>query len=279
MKFANKLMIVPYNYSFEAPIKNYLSTLDQEMNEILNQKLPDDQKVKLYNSILVKYKSNYDPIVYENQPANIEKITSLIEDVKKETKELDEDLKNQYSELNVKLEQYIDDKDQVKKLVKQDLMNKSISRAKKTKLKKQEIEGNKEKNVLSKQANDTNIENYESNIEEKQIKKAKRKNTDTDKIIIKKNKLEEHHNESMMDYEDNNVLDTAMNKTNPAMTRSQYNEYEAAKAKANNVINPNINDIQTLLKQTKLIKPTSKSLNSQPQNGKGKIKWSTKKFF
>ena len=109
MKFANKLMIVPYNYSYETPLKNYLSSLDAEMNEILNQKIPDDQKVKLYNSVLVKYKSNYDQSVYENQP-NIEAITSLIEDVKKETKELDQDLKFQYSNLNIKLEEINDNR-------------------------------------------------------------------------------------------------------------------------------------------------------------------------
>ena len=127
MKFANKLMIVPYNYSFEAPIKNFLSSLDQDMNDVLAKNIPDDQKLKLYNSILVKYKSNYDSSVYENQPTNIQAISSLIEDVKKETKELDQDLRDQYSNLNVKLEQIYEDQDFVTNMVKKDVMNKSKS--------------------------------------------------------------------------------------------------------------------------------------------------------
>lgn len=254
MKFANKLMIVPYNYSFEAPLKNYLSSLDQEMNDVLNQKIPDDQKVKLYNSILVKYKSSYDPIVYENQPANIEAITSLIEDVKKETKELDQDLKDQYSNLNVKLEQIYDDKDYVKKKVKKDLMNKSVSNAKMTKIKS----------------------------DKREIKKAKRRLTtiNDDETKVKKNKTED--NESSMEIEENNILDTALNNTKPLTTRKEQKEYEEARLKAQqNIVNSLTQQQEqaTQNSESKIQQKQSTKTNKKQQNGNGKIKWSTKKFF
>ena len=37
------------------PTKTILSKLDEEMNEILNNDLPEDEKVKLYNQILRRY--------------------------------------------------------------------------------------------------------------------------------------------------------------------------------------------------------------------------------
>lgn len=243
MKFANKLMIVPYNYSFEAPIKNYLSCLDQEMNDVLAKNIPDDQKLKLYNSILVKYKSNYDSSVYENQPTNIQAISSLIEDVKKETKELDQDLRDQYSNLNVKLEQIYEDQDFVTNMVKKDVMNKSKSFSKKTKKK----------------------------TEPRIIKKAKRllETTTINDSNSKKNKLENSNddNDFDMEIETPSVLDTAMNKTKPLTTRKEHKEKEEARK---NVLKP-----FTVQQQNPQL-----NLNKQTQQvGNGKIKWSTKKFF
>lgn len=239
MKFANKLMIVPYNYSFEAPLKNYLSSLDQEMNDVLSKNIPDDQKLQLYNSILVKYKSNYDSSVYDNQPANIQAITSLIEDVKKETKELDKDLKDQYSNLNVKLEQIYEDQDVVNNMVKKDVMNKSKTVAKKTKKK----------------------------TEPRIIKKAKRllETTTINDLNSKKNKLEFDNvdDDFAMEIETPNLLDTAMNKTKPLTTRKEHKEKEEARKNA--------------LQQQK--DSQSNQTKQTQQVGNGKIKWSTKKFF
>ena len=53
-------MVVPYTTNYETPLKQYLTDLDKEMNEILQLNIPGDEKLKLYNSLLVKYREYYD---------------------------------------------------------------------------------------------------------------------------------------------------------------------------------------------------------------------------
>ena len=56
MKYANKLMVVPYVPSIENPNENQIFDLDKEMELILHDKTKTiDEKVKLYNQQLSKY--------------------------------------------------------------------------------------------------------------------------------------------------------------------------------------------------------------------------------
>ena len=56
MKFANKLMVVPYVPSIENPNETHIYDLDKEMELILHDKTKTiDEKVKLYNQQLSKY--------------------------------------------------------------------------------------------------------------------------------------------------------------------------------------------------------------------------------
>ena len=56
MKYANKLMVVPYVPRIENPAEKQIFTLDQEMESILNDKTKTiDDKIKLYNQTLSKY--------------------------------------------------------------------------------------------------------------------------------------------------------------------------------------------------------------------------------
>ena len=61
MKFANKLMVVPFVNKIENPTEKYLVDLDDQMSSILLQKnVSIDEKVKLYSQALQKYLVNYD---------------------------------------------------------------------------------------------------------------------------------------------------------------------------------------------------------------------------
>ena len=56
MKYAHKLMVVPYVPRIENPTETQIFTLDQEMESILNDKTKSiDDKIKLYNQTLGKY--------------------------------------------------------------------------------------------------------------------------------------------------------------------------------------------------------------------------------
>ena len=95
-----------------------------------------------------------------------------------------------------------------------------------------------------------------------------------------------------MDYDDN-PLDTAMNRTKPLTTRNEAKTYKEAREEANAVtkqISTNINNTAKQLNQSSNIPHSSSQFVNKkekvikinqinPQNGQGKIKWSTKKFF
>ena len=53
-------MVVPYSMD---PIEKYLSDLDTQISEVLkNEKLSDDEKIKMYNQILQKYISKNEKV-------------------------------------------------------------------------------------------------------------------------------------------------------------------------------------------------------------------------
>ena len=219
MKNAQKLMVVPYNYLYETPLKQYITNLDNEMSNILNENIPIDQKMKLYNNILIKYKENYDPDVLEDNN-QLKTINNLIAEVKQENKEIDDEIKDQYNNLNIKLEKIsevekVKKEKNIKKKTKESL-NKSIKIAK------------------------TILTNKEKENEPKRKLQAKRriKNDNNISLPHKKNKLNEivpEKNDSIMEIQDNDdddKLNTAMNKTNPLQTRAAALEYNTAKMKS-----------------------------------------------
>ena len=59
MKYATKLMVVPYVPRLENPQETQIFDLDKEMESILSDssKSPCD-KIKLFNQILMKYNDN-----------------------------------------------------------------------------------------------------------------------------------------------------------------------------------------------------------------------------
>ena len=68
MKFATKLMVVPYVNKLEDPVDKYLFDLDIEMSEILERKdISIEEKLSLYNQALQKF-------MYKNTSKNIEVI-------------------------------------------------------------------------------------------------------------------------------------------------------------------------------------------------------------
>jgi hypothetical protein len=76
MKYANKMMLVPYTQNPEA---QYQSEMDQEMSKIISSKLKPDEKIKKYNDFLSNYTSN----CRENEEV---KEPTVVPDVKAEPK-------------------------------------------------------------------------------------------------------------------------------------------------------------------------------------------------
>ena len=63
MKYGKQLMVVPFVKKLENPSEKFLENLDSEMTEILYKtNLSVDEKVKLYNATLNRFKVNYDPV-------------------------------------------------------------------------------------------------------------------------------------------------------------------------------------------------------------------------
>lgn len=104
MKYANKLMVVPYVNRLEKPIEKYLLNLDSLMSEIVNKKdMSVDEKVKKYAEALVRFRTNYtESIISEHQNPNPlpvmvmkeEKIGEPKDDVFVEDDVMRNDLKN-----------------------------------------------------------------------------------------------------------------------------------------------------------------------------------------
>ena len=44
-------MIVPFG-NYDSPLKTFITKLDEQMNTILEKKIPVDEKIKLYNNVL-----------------------------------------------------------------------------------------------------------------------------------------------------------------------------------------------------------------------------------
>jgi len=205
LKYAQKLMVVPYNSLYERPLKTYLSSLDEEMDFILNKKLLYKQ---FYTNILVKYKKMYDPEIMETGVDNSLKLNELstkLNEIKKEIKEehdddkLKNDLKDFYENLNVKLEET---NDKVESLI----SNKT---------------NNKRKSKL-------NL----SSIQPREILKAKRriKNKLESNKHLKLSETQLENNTSLMETDD--PLNTALNKTNPLITRSSAKTLRESREKA-----------------------------------------------
>lgn len=85
MKYAKKVMYVSDN--------SFLSKLDEKMNKILNQKIPADEKVKMYNQVLETYMMNI-PEKPEPPKMHEEDRTFLVNNLSKDKIHLHEDDRN-----------------------------------------------------------------------------------------------------------------------------------------------------------------------------------------
>jgi hypothetical protein len=75
MKYATKLMVVPFVNRLEDPTEKYLNNLDEELSEILKRRdLAPDQKLKMYNTILGKFliKKTDSKIQVRNYPNDVQ---------------------------------------------------------------------------------------------------------------------------------------------------------------------------------------------------------------
>lgn len=96
MKYATKLMVVPYVPKLENPSEKYLVDLDSEMSKVLNDKnLQIDQKVKLYNQTLQRFMVNYDSPINATSTVNFKPIESNENEIKKEKEDIKQDVKEE----------------------------------------------------------------------------------------------------------------------------------------------------------------------------------------
>ena len=78
MKYANKLMVVPYVPHIDNPTQTQIFTLDQEMEEILYDKGKNvDEKVKLYNQALNKYNKAVENFNTANASADMDYVDTF----------------------------------------------------------------------------------------------------------------------------------------------------------------------------------------------------------
>ena len=72
------MMVVPYNNNkIENQEKKYQTDLDKEMSFVLsNNKLSDDDKIKLYQQTLNKYNNKYD--LYSQSPKPIQTTLAMV---------------------------------------------------------------------------------------------------------------------------------------------------------------------------------------------------------
>ena len=83
-------MVVPFVKTIEKPSEKYIHNLDNEMSKILSKnELNIDEKLKLYNNALTKFKERYDPEASDFSENSIksmtEPITQMIEKVNENT--------------------------------------------------------------------------------------------------------------------------------------------------------------------------------------------------
>jgi hypothetical protein len=55
MRYANKLTVVPFKEAISNPQPSYLSSLDQQMKNVVNSNAKADEKIKLYNQLLENF--------------------------------------------------------------------------------------------------------------------------------------------------------------------------------------------------------------------------------
>ena len=84
MKYAHKLMVVPYVPRIENPAETQIFTLDEEMESILSDKTKSiDDKIKLYNQTLSKYNKTLENFNLSNAAQNdnyVETMASQVAD-------------------------------------------------------------------------------------------------------------------------------------------------------------------------------------------------------
>ena len=78
MKYAHKLMVVPYIPRIENPVEIQIFTLDQQMESVLNDRAKTiDDKIKLYNQILMKYNTTLQNFNLSNKPEQLNYVDTL----------------------------------------------------------------------------------------------------------------------------------------------------------------------------------------------------------
>ena len=84
MKYAKKMMVIPFVKKLENPSEKFLENLDTEMTTILHtNNISVDEKIKLYNATLNRFKLNYDPSTIGTHNNFNESISKVLE--KKQT--------------------------------------------------------------------------------------------------------------------------------------------------------------------------------------------------
>ena len=101
MIHSKKYRVVPYVNDIEKPTESYLENLDKNMSNIISdEKVPDDQKLKLYSKNLNNFLLKYDPDSFGTAPA----ITKLAKVVTKylenngNTQKIEKDLDSLFSQ-------------------------------------------------------------------------------------------------------------------------------------------------------------------------------------
>lgn len=80
MKYAKKYMVVPYIKKLENPDEKYVSDLDRDIGDVLTDSSKSiDEKVKLYNVALEKFKLNYDRNPQSEESKALSKISSHLD--------------------------------------------------------------------------------------------------------------------------------------------------------------------------------------------------------
>ena len=88
MKYSKKFMLVPFIKTKDNPAEKYSEDLDSKMGDILTDKLlTPDEKVKLYNIALEKYKINYNNKPSSEESTSLNKISNHLESFIKDLKD------------------------------------------------------------------------------------------------------------------------------------------------------------------------------------------------
>ena len=122
MKYANKLMVVPYVPRInDNPKEKQILSIDQDMEEILKDKtISADQKVRLYNQALLKYNDNLSRYNLSNasekdQSDNIftDKLASKIGEKLPQLVNIKQEIKNENKEPNTPIKSEVKNKQEV----------------------------------------------------------------------------------------------------------------------------------------------------------------------